>query len=97
MVAPPSKLYTVFTVLFHKYAGANVTVTNCMSHFSMFVPNKATVNVDNLNTGYSQLIGIILCRFNSCSIIYLVVPVYYCPGHPSNTISSDALKYYVGF
>ena len=26
-----------------------------------------------------------------------MVPVYYCPGHPSNTISSGALKLYVGF
>ena len=23
--------------------------------------------------------------------------VYYCPGHPSNTISSGDLKFYVGF
>ena len=29
--------------------------------------------------------------------IYPVGPVYYCPGHPSDTISSDALKFYVGF
>ena len=24
-------------------------------------------------------------------------PVYYCPGHPSNTISPGSLKFYVGF
>ena len=39
----------------------------------------------------------ILCRFPNCSIIYPVVPVYYCPGHPSNTISAGALKFYIGF
>ena len=44
VVAPPSKFYTVSTVLFHKYGGANVEVTNCMSHFSMFVPTKDTNN-----------------------------------------------------
>ena len=26
-----------------------------------------------------------------------MVPVYYCPGHPSNTISSGVLKFLVGF
>ena len=29
--------------------------------------------------------------------MYPVGPVYYCPGHPSNTISSGALKFYIGF
>ena len=97
MVAPPTKFYTVSTVLFHKDGGANVAVTNCMSHFSMFVPTKATVKLSNGNTGHAQGIGIILCRFPNCSIIYPVGPVYYCPGHPSNTISSGALKFYIGF
>ena len=97
MVAPPSKLYTVYTVLFHKDGGANVVVTNCMSHFSMFVPTKAPVKLANGNTGHAQGIGIILCRFPNCSIIYPVVPVYYCTCHPSNTISSVALKFYIGF
>ena len=32
----PKNIYTVSTVLFHKYGGENVVVTNCMSHFSMF-------------------------------------------------------------
>ena len=50
VVAPPSKFYTVCTVLFHKYRGANVAVTNCMSHFSMFVPTKATLKLANGNT-----------------------------------------------
>ena len=34
--------------------------------------------------------------FSNCSIIYPVVPVYYCTGHLFNTISSGALKFYVG-
>ena len=97
VVAPPSKFYTVSTVLFHKYGGAKVAVGNYMSHFSMFVPTKATVKLVNVNTGNSQIIGIILYHFPNCSIIYPVGPVYYCPGHPSNTISPVALKSYVVF
>ena len=97
MVAPPSKFYTVSTALFHKYGGANVAVTNCMSHFSMFVSTKATVKLANGNTGHAQGIGIILCRFPNFLIIYPVGLVYYFPGHPSNTISSGALKFYIGF
>ena len=97
VVSPPSKFYTASTVLFHKYGGANFSVTNCMSHFSMFVPTKATLKLANVNTGHSQVIGIILCLFPNCSGIYTVVPVYYCTGHPSNTISSGDLKFYVVF
>ena len=97
MVAPPSKLYTVSTVLFHKYGGANVEVTNCMSQLSIFFPTEATVKLANGNMVHSQLIDIILCRFPNCYIIYRVGLVYYFPGHPSNTISSGALKFYAGF
>ena len=79
VVAPPTKFYTVSTVLFHKYGGANVSVKNCMSHFSMFVPTNATVKLANGITGHAQGIGIILCLFPNCSIIYPVGPVYYCP------------------
>ena len=61
----------------------------------MFVPTKATVKQANGNTGYAQGIGNILFRFHNCSIIYLVGSVYYCLGHPSNTIPSDALNFYV--
>ena len=50
----------------------------------------------NGNMGHAQGIGIILCRFPNCSIIYPVGPVYYCPGNPSDTISLGALKFYVG-
>ena len=97
VVTPPWKNYTVSTVLFHKYGGANVAVTNCISHFYMFVPTKATVKSANVNTGYSQGIWIILCRFPNCSIIYPVGTVYYFPGHPSNTILLGDLKFYVRF
>ena len=97
MVAPPSKFYTASTVLFHKDGGANIAVTNCMSQFSIFVPTKSTIKLDNRNTGHAQGIGVILCHFLNCSIIYPVGPVYYCPGHPYNTISSGALKFYIGF
>ena len=63
----------------------------------MYVPTKANVKLANGNTVHAQGIGIILCRFPKCSIIYQVGPVYYCPGHHSNTISSGDLKFYIGF
>ena len=84
-------------MLFHKDGGANVAVTNCMSRFSMFFPTKDTVKLAYENTGHAKGIGIILCLFPNCSVIYPMGQVYSCPGHPSNNISSDALKYFVGF
>ena len=68
-----------------------------MSHFSIFVPTKATVILANGNMEHAQVIGIILYHFPNCSITYPVGAVYYCPGHPYNTISSGALKFYIGF
>ena len=53
VVDPYSKFYTVYTLLFHKYGGTNVDVTNWMSHFSMFVPTKATMKSANGNTGHA--------------------------------------------
>ena len=97
MIAPTSKFYTVSTVLFHKYGGANFAVTNCMSQFSMFSPTNATVKLANGNTGHTQGINIILRRFPNCNIIYTVGPVYNFTGQPSNTISSGALTFYVSF
>ena len=47
MITPPKNIFTVSTVLFHKDGGANVAVTDCMSHFSMFVPTKYTVKLAN--------------------------------------------------
>ena len=91
------KIYTVSIVLFHKYGGANVSVTNSMSKISIFVPTKDTVKLDNENKGHAQGIGIILCLFSNCSIIYPVGTVYYCTGHPFNTISSGFLKFYAVF
>ena len=65
----------VSTVFFHKDEGANVAVTNCMSHFPMFFPTKATVKLANENTGYTQVIGNILFLFPTSSIIYPVALV----------------------
>ena len=96
MFAPPSKIYTVSTVMFHKDIGANFAVTNFMSHVYMFVLTKATMKLDNENTRHTQGIGIIPCRFPNCLIIYHVGPVYYCPVQPYNNISSGALKFYIG-
>ena len=75
VVATFSKVYTVSPVLFHKYVGSNVDVTNCMSRFSMFVPTKATVKLANRKTGHAQGISIIICCFLTCTIIYPVGPV----------------------
>ena len=63
----------------------------------MFVPTKATVKLVNGNKVHAQGIGIILCRYPKFPIIYLVGTFYYCTCHSSNTISSGALKFYVGF
>ena len=54
VAAPPSNFYTVSTVLFIKDVGAYVSVENSMSQFSMFVPTKATVKLDNGNMGHVQ-------------------------------------------
>ena len=97
VVAASTKFYAVSTVLFHKDGGVNVAVTNWMSHFSMLVPTNSTVKLAHGNTRYAQGIGIILCCFPNCMIIYPVAPVYYFPGHPFNTISSGSLKFYIGF
>ena len=94
---PSLKIHTVSTVFFHKDVGANVAVKNCMSTFSMFVPTKAALKMANGNMGHAQGIGIILCRFSYSLVVYPVGPVYYFPGHPSSTISSGALKFYIGF
>ena len=97
MVSPSLKIYTVSTVLFNKDGETNIYVANGMTQFSMFVPTKATVILANRIMGHDQVIGIIIYRFPNCTIIYPVIPVYYCPGHPSNTIALGALKYCVGF
>ena len=63
----------------------------------MFVTTKTTVKLSNGNTRHAQGIGVILCRFPNCTIIYPVGPVYYFPSCLSNIISSGALKLYSGF
>ena len=95
MVAPSSILYKVSIVLFHKYARENFAVTNCMSHFSMFIPTKSDVKLANGNMGHAQVIGIIFCCFPNRTIIYPVVPVYHYQGNPYNTNSLGGLKFYV--
>ena len=68
-----------------------------MSHFSMFVPTKSDVKFANENMGHAQVIGIIWFNFTNFPIIYPAVTVYYCPGNPSNTISSGDLQFHLGF
>ena len=77
VVPNSSKFYTISTVLFHRYGGANVGITNFMSHFYMFVPSKDILKIARGNTGHAQGIGIILCSFTNFTIIYPMVPVYY--------------------
>ena len=97
VVALSSNFYTLSTVLFHKYGGANVGVTNCMSHFSIFVPTKANFKLSNGNTVHAQVIGVISCHFLNYPVINPVVLVYYYyPGYRSNTISFVAKTFYVG-
>ena len=83
--------------MLHKYEGTHVSVTKCMSHFSIFLPTKATVKLSNKNKGLSQIIVIIWWDFTKCPIIYPVVLVNHFPYNPSNDISLGPLKYYVGF
>ena len=87
VVAPPSKFYTVYTVLFHKYGGENVAVTNGISKCSMFVPTKANVKLDNGKTGHSQGIGIILCRFTKL--------IYYISSGTSLLLSRSPFQHYL--
>ena len=63
MVAPTSRLYAVSYMVFHNNGEANFSVTNCMSHFYMYVPTEATVNLANGIMGHSQVIRIIFCSF----------------------------------
>ena len=68
MFSPSSNIYTFSTVLFYKYRGENVSVANCMSHFSMFILTKSTMEVANVNTGHAQVNVILLCCFDNYPI-----------------------------
>ena len=63
----------------------------------MFVPTKQNVKLSYKSTGHAQGIGIILCHFPNCTIIYSMGPVYYCPVQPSNILSLGTLKYMLNF
>ena len=63
----------------------------------MFVQTKSYVKLANGNIEHAQVLVNILCHFTNFSVIYPVVPVYYCPVHPSNAISFCDLKLYPGF
>ena len=69
VVVPLSKMYIVSTVFFHKYGGVNVSVMNCMSRFSIFVPTEATVKLDNGNMRHVQGIRIFV-------VVLLTVMIY---------------------
>ena len=64
VVDTSSKIYTVPSVLFHKYGGADVPVKNFISHFSMLVPTKSYVKLAKVNMGLTQVIEIILMLFS---------------------------------
>ena len=61
---------------FHKHGGEYFGVTNCLWHLSMFFPTRSNVKSTDGNTGHTQGIGIILCWFTNCTIIYTVGPFY---------------------
>ena len=44
VVTPSSKFYKVYTVLFYKYVGANISVANCMLHFLCFTQPRPIWN-----------------------------------------------------
>ena len=63
----------------------------------MYLKTNTTVKLANGNTRHAQEIGIILYNCTNYDGLYTMVPVDYCSGHPSNTISMSALNFYVGF
>ena len=69
MVDTSSKCYTVSTLLFHKDGVENISIKNCMSHFSIFVQTKANVKLANGNTRRAHGMG----RFY---VITLTIPLY---------------------
>ena len=92
MITYTSKLFTVSTVLLHKYEWENVSVTNFMSHFSMFVPTKISVKLANGNMVHAQGIVIIVCRFTKCSIIIHLdqfIIVHFTLTTPSHKVPSN--------
>ena len=84
-------------MLFHKDEGDHVGFTELMSCLSVLLPTKANLKLDHGNTRHSQVIRIILYYFHKFPVIYTLGPVYYFPGHTSNSVLLDALKCYVGF
>ena len=60
LVDPSSNLYTVSTVLFHKYWVANFDVKIYLSTFSMFVPTVDNVKFADDNMVHVQGISIFI-------------------------------------
>ena len=64
VVATSSHIYTFPSILFHKYGGTNVPVTNFISHVYMLVPTKSDVKLAKVNMRIVQVIEIILMLFS---------------------------------
>ena len=72
LMCPPYNLIFITNLLSYSINALhdmNISVKNCMSQFSMFLPTKATVKLANWNMGHDQVIGSIFCRL-------LTVPLY---------------------
>ena len=92
VVAPSSRFYTFSIVLFHKYTGENVAVTNCMSHFLMFVPTKSDVKLSNGNMEPAQEIGIIYFNLRTVTLYtqwYQFIIVQVTLPIPSHWVTSN--------
>ena len=73
VVYPLKNIYTLLTVFFYKYIGANYGVTNYMSQFYMFVTNKDNLKFTGGNMGHFQVIGIILCYFINLKVTLTIL------------------------
>ena len=56
-------------MLFNKYGGENIGVTNHLMHFYMFLRTRYNVKLANENILHAQGISIILFRLKKCPII----------------------------
>ena len=63
VVAPSSKMYIASSVFFHKDGGENGAVTNCMSHFLILFPTKATVKLANKKRDITEELGLFYVFF----------------------------------
>ena len=57
-------------------------LSKIVCHTFLCLSQPRPLKMANGNTGNYQGIGLFLCRFSNCYILYPVGLVYYFPGHP---------------